>query len=133
MFDMSFIGPMIGLAWGFIWFGFWIVMVLLRRQERLRILDMVDQAAREGRTLPPELLNRLVYRRGRPLNYLGVGVILIAISLGMVAVGILHFYTYPGPDGRLFYGPFGMFPIPLFLGLAFLVIGWLGKSGRTDL
>jgi hypothetical protein len=116
-----------------VWFGFWIVMVLLRRQERLKILDMVDQATREGRTLPPELLNRLTYRRGGPRNPLGVGLILIAIGLGMFTVGIMHFYGDPGPAARLFWGPFGLFPIPLFLGLAFLLMGWIRRDDRADL
>jgi carbon starvation protein CstA len=128
-----FIGPLFGLAWGLLWFGFWIVMVLLRRQERLRILDMVDQATREGRTLPPELLDRMTYRRRGPPNYLSVGLILIAVSLGMFTVGIIHSYGEPGPHPRLFWGPFGLFPMPLFIGLAFLVIGRLRRSGRLDL
>ena len=133
MFGMAFIGPFIGLAWGMIWFGFWIVMVLLRRQERLKILDMVDQATREGRTLPPELLNRLTYRRGGPRNPLGAGLILIAVGLGMFTVGVMHFYGDPGPAARLFWGPFGLFPIPLFIGVAFLLMGWLRKNDDAGL
>ena len=126
------IGQFIGLAWGLIWFVFWSVMVYFRRQERLKILDMVDHAIREGRAVPPELLERLTYRRPFASSDLAVGVILIAFSLGMFVVGIIHFYSYDGPHPRLFYGPFGLFPIPLFVGLAFLVIGRLRLRGRAQ-
>ncbi len=125
-------GAWIGLAWGLLWFVFWGVIVISRRKERLRLYDILEQAVREGRTIPPELLNPLTARSGTPQSSLRVGVILIALSLGMIAVGVVHYYSESGPNPRWFYGPFAMFPIPLFLGLAFLVIAWLRRNGRMD-
>lgn len=116
-------GPIIGLAWGVIWLLFWGVMVLSRRRERMRTLDIVEQTLREGRPVPPELLrNTGPFGPRRPVNDLRVGLILIAIGLGLLVGGLVNFYTYSGPHPQMFYGPFGLFPIPTFLGLAFLVM-----------
>ena len=123
-------GPIIGLCWGVIWLLFWGVMIFSRRRERMRTLDIIEQAVREGRPVPPELMDNAgpFGRRPRPVSDLRVGVILIAIGLGLLAGGLVNFYTYSGPHPQLFYGPFGMFPIPLFIGLAFLVLNMVRKG-----
>ena len=43
---------------------------------------------------------------------------------------VLNYYTYTGPHPMLFYGPYGFFPIPTAIGLAFLVMAYLRRDKR---
>ena len=44
--------------------------------------------------------------------------------------GIINFKTYLGPHPTLFYGPYALFPIPLMVGAAFLLLAWFNKPAR---
>ena len=121
-------GAMICLGWGLLWFVFWAAMIHSRRQERLRLYDLVEQAIREGRSVPPELLSRFGCWRPLPQNDVRAGLVLIALGLGLAIGGVINFKTYPGPHPQLFYGPYGLFPIPMFIGLAFLLMARMNKN-----
>ena len=124
------IGAVTSIVWGMIGFGFWAAMIYLGRAERMRLYDIVEKAAAEGRPVPPELLSRLSRPRSTTLTDFRVGVIWLAIGAGLFVAGIINFKTYPGPHPQLFYGPYALFPIPMLIGVAFLLLAWLNKPAR---
>lgn len=122
-------GAWVGLTWGLMWTVIWVAIVLIKRNERMKLYELVEKAAEEGRSLPPEMLERLRPPLARRASDLRIGIVLVAIAAGMAAVGLTHFYAEPSPYHHPFYGPFGLFPIPLFLGVAFLAMHWFKVKG----
>ncbi len=124
-----FIGPFIGLGWGLMWFVFWAVIIVQARRERARLYDMFEKLLAEGKPAPPELLE-VLRRRGGPTSDLRTGLILIAVGVGLAVSGVINYYQYKvnHPTSELFHGPFGLFPIPLLIGVAFLIVGYMRKK-----
>jgi hypothetical protein len=118
--------PFMGFGWALIWILAILVFSTLARRERARLYDMVERAAREGYALPPEVLERLRRRRWFRTD-LRSGVIFLALGVGLLIGGIINFETYTGPRPELFHGPYGLFPIPLCLGVAFLLMDRLRR------
>jgi hypothetical protein len=121
-------GAFVPLAWALLWFIFWGFIVRQRMRERSRILDMVEKASADGRTLPPEVLAGL-NRRGQRSD-LRTGLILAAVGIGLALGGVINFMQYSAthPNAQVFYGPYGLFPIPLLVGVAFLIMAWLRRG-----
>jgi len=115
------------LAWSVIWFGFILIIRYQRRAERLRILEVIEKASSEGRQVPPELLAEFRARRRTWATDVRVGLILIALAVGIGVAGLLNYSGYHGPNPQLFYGPYKLFPIPGLVGVAFLIMGWLRR------
>ncbi len=115
------------LAWAVIWFGFVVIIRHQRRGERLRLLDMIEKASSEGRQVPPELLAEFRARGRTWVTDVRVGLILIAVAVGMCIAGLFDDYGYHGANPEVFYGPYKLFPIPGLIGLAFLITGWLRR------
>jgi hypothetical protein len=122
------------LAWGVIWIGFWIWQSVSRRKERERIYDMLQKATDEGRTLPPEVLNRLGWQGGR-IGDFRAGIFWLAVGVGLAVAGYINYVQYAAAhngQGAMFYGPFGLFPIPTLVGVAFLIVAWLRRNETKD-
>jgi hypothetical protein len=124
------VGAVISIGWGIIGFGFWALMVHLGRAERMKLYELIEKASAEGRPVPPELLSRLHRDRPGPEGDWRMGVVWLAVGAGLFIAGIINFKTYPGPHPQLFYGPYALFPIPLLVGVAFLLLAWFNKPGR---
>jgi Na+/melibiose symporter-like transporter len=118
-----------GFIWMFIWIGFVLFYSYFNRRERMHLYDLADKAASEGRTLPPEIFGRLRRRVYTWQSDIRIGVILLAVSAGLVAAGLLNYYDYSQghPNAELFYGPFKMFPIPGLIGVAFVIMGLIRR------
>src|ERR1700756_1778464 len=114
-------------VWAFLWIVFLAVWIALRTRERMRFYDLVEKAGQSGQTLPPELFARMVRRPG-PLSDLRAGLIFTAIGVGLALSGVIAFFDYHGPDPHLFWGPAKFFPIPLMIGVAFLVMAYVRRE-----
>jgi hypothetical protein len=123
----------IGFAWGLIWLGFWLFYSFFSRRERMHLYDLADKAASEGRTLPPEIFYRLRRRPYTSQNDIRLGVVLLAVSVGLVVTGLMNYHDYGAthPNAELFYGPFKLFPIPGLMGIAFLIMGLLRRRDEN--
>ena len=123
-------GAFVPLAWGLMWFGFWTVLVAQGRRERSRLYDVIEKLTSEGKPVPPEIMELLSRRGGGPTNDLRTGLIFLAVSAGLAISGVINYYQYKinHPTSELFHGPFGMFPIPGMIGLAFLAVGYMRKK-----
>ena len=122
MFDSHYSGALVGLTWGLLWIAFILVMTVVRSRERSRTLDIIDKAIQAGQPVPPELMSRWDRRWRGPGSDLRRGLIFMAIGVGLAIGGWVNFVTYTGPHPRLFYGVYGLFPVPLLVGVAFLVM-----------
>ena len=120
-----------GFFWVLIWLAFVLLFSYFNRRERMHLYDLADKAAAEGRALPPEIFGRLRRRVYTWQSDLRVGIILCAVGIGMAVAGVINYYSYPGPNPELFWGPFKMFPVPLLIGVAFLLMGWLRRRDDT--
>lgn len=124
----------VGFAWAFLWVGFALVLFTLNRRERMHIYDLAEKAAAEGRTLQPELMARLRRRFSTWLGDVRLGVVLIAAAFGLMISGIINHYEYGAahPNAEWFDGGFKLFPVPLLMGVAFLVIGLWRRREEQD-
>ena len=120
--------PWAPFIWGGVWILFWIGVVFVRSRERLRLYDLIEKALQSGATVPPELWERLGRRRWQAFGDLRAGLFWLAVGIGLAAGGVINFYTYTGPHPMLFYGPYGFFPIPAAIGVAFLVMAYIRRS-----
>jgi hypothetical protein len=125
-------GAFVSLAWGLMWFVFWGLLVFQRGRERARIYAIVEKAAAEGRPVPPEILARLT-RGQAAISDLRAGLFWLAVGVGLAIAGVINYFQYKihHPDSQLFYGPFGLFPIPLLVGVAFLILAWLRRGQQA--
>ncbi len=123
-------GLLFPLAWTVIWFGFVVIMRRHRRAERMRLLDFIEKASSEGRQVPPELLAEFRARTHTWITDVRIGLILVAIAVGMCVAGVLA-DGFHGTGPEAFYGPFKLFPIPGLIGVAFLITGWLRRREQS--
>ena len=124
------IAPWAPFIWGGVWIVFWLVIIVLRSRERTRVYGLIEKAMQTGMTIPPELWARVGGRGWTGFSELRSGLIWTAAGVGLFAGGIVNYYTYTGPHPILFYGPYGFFPIPLAIGLAFLLMAYIRREKR---
>ena len=122
-------GPLIGLAWGLLWFSFFVWRLIERRKERERIYELLQKASDEGKTLPPEVLGRLGGRRG-PMGDVRAGLFWLAVGVGLAGAGLINYsqYAVTHPNAQPFHGTFALFPIPLLVGVAYLIVAYLRRG-----
>jgi hypothetical protein len=112
-----------------------IVRIKARQAERMKLYSVIQALAEAGQTLPPELgltlakddpVGRAEASRS-PLRDLRRGLLFIALGLGLLAYGAVSYLQYGGPNPHMLHGPAAMAPIPLFIGLAYLLLYAFGR------
>jgi hypothetical protein len=99
----------------------------LKSLERQKMAETLRAAIERGQPLPPEMINVLtadVKPPSSPQKDLRRGVILVAVALGLVALGLV--LGIDEPDAT--YPLIGSAAIPGFIGLALIVISRWGKD-----
>ena len=99
----------------------------LKSLERRKMAETLRAAIDKGQPLPPEVINMLTVDTkppSSPQRDLRRGVILVAVALGLVAMGLL--IGLGEPDAT--YPIIGVAAIPGFVGLALIAIAQLGKN-----
>jgi hypothetical protein len=111
-----------------------------RSRDRARMHETLRLAYEKGQPVPPELIEALqVGGRGplenpqsRSAHDLRVGVVWLAVGLGFVAIGGA-FYAglyYVGGASETFASFAAIGAIPIFVGLAFMLLSALGRGKR---
>jgi Na+/H+ antiporter NhaD/arsenite permease-like protein len=97
--------------------------------ERQKVAETLRAAIERGQPLPPEVINMLTAGTKpapSPQRDLRRGVVLVAVALGLVAMGLA--VGQGEPDAT--YPLIGVSAIPGFIGLALIAMSLLGK-GRS--
>jgi hypothetical protein len=115
-----------------------IVPSYLRSRDRARMNETIRQAYDKGQPVPPELIEALRVNGARPLaspqsrsaSDLRAGVIWLAIGLGLVAIGAIFYGMLYSIGGAVetFASIAACGAIPVFIGLAFLLLSMLGRN-----
>ncbi len=113
-----------------------VVPQILKSRERARLHDTLRTAYEKGQPVPPELIEALQSNRtislptDRSQSDLRVGIIWLFIGLGFVGIGGAFYaglYNVGGASET-----FGVFAalgaVPIFIGLAFLVLSFFGRT-----
>ncbi len=118
-----------------------LVPQVLRARERERLHDTVRLAYDKGQPVPPELVEALQPGSARPpLLYadrkerdLRAGIIWLAIGLGVLAIGGVGYASLYSVGGAVeFLATFAsLAAIPIFVGLAFLLLYALGRKSAA--
>ncbi len=114
-----------------------IVPQVLRARERARLHETLRIAYEKGQPVPPELIDVLTNQRDLPSTPtdraqrdLRVGIVWLAIGLGFVGIGAAFYAGLYNVGGAT--ETFGTFTaigaIPIFIGLAFMLLSWLGRG-----
>ena len=113
-----------------------------RSRDRARMHETLRIAYEKGQPVPPELIEALQVAGTRPVvespqsrasRDLRVGVIWLAVGIGFVAIGAC-FYAglyYVGGASETFASLAAVGAIPIFVGLAFLLLSALGRNKRS--
>jgi hypothetical protein len=116
-----------------------IVPSYLRSRDRARMNETIRRAYDKGQPVPPELIEALrVTGNARPIESpqsraardLRAGVIWLSIGLGIVAIGAIFYamlYNIGGAVETLA-SISACGTIPIFIGLAFLLLSLLGRN-----
>ena len=103
------------------------IVSLTKSRDRAEMQKTVRAAIEKGETLPAEFLESLQRAHPRaksPANDIRAGLILIAISLGFVALDLTH-HSYQ------LSGLSGVAAIPGFIGVALLILGIIGSNKKS--
>jgi hypothetical protein len=98
-----------------------------KSQERQRLQETLRAAIEKGQPIPPEIVEamatdvRLPPSPGRDLRK---GVIWLGVAVGLVVMGLVVGLEEPDVT----YPMLGVAAFPGFIGLAFIVIGLIGRS-----
>jgi hypothetical protein len=99
-----------------------------RHKDRAKLLETVRTAYDRGQPVPPDLIEAMQARQQpvRPSaeRDLRVGVIWLAVGIGVAIFGWMVGYE----DNDAVYPIIGMASIPALIGLAFIVLGVLGRG-----
>jgi hypothetical protein len=107
-----------------------IVPRYFRSQERQKVAETLRVALERGEPLPRELIEALqseTVAKGLPASPqrdIRTGVIWLSIGMAFVALGVA--VSFDEPDAL--YPLLGVGAFPTFIGLAFILLGVLGKS-----
>jgi hypothetical protein len=114
-----------------------IVPQVLRARERARLHETLRIAYEKGQPVPPELIDVLTNQRDLPstpidraARDLRVGIVWLAVGLGCVAIGAAFYaglYNVGGAT-ETFASFAAIGAIPIFIGLAFMLLSWLGRG-----
>lgn len=96
-----------------------------RFRSRAELQSTVRVALEKGQELSPELLERLGEPRKRPFQDLRRGILSIAIALAIMSFG------YFVDDEDAFSAMLGISSLPMFIGLAYLLMWKLQLSGES--
>lgn len=123
----------------FIPLGAFLMVVLLvaipryfRNKERLEMQQTIRAAIDRGQPLPPELIEAVTRDAPparavkAPWDDMRMGAIWLAIGLGLAAFGYAVGWNDREPVAPLL----GIACIPIFIGLAFLALGFIGRKER---
>lgn len=104
-----------------------LVPLWLRSRERREVQRILQIAVEQEKPLPAEVLETLRQLMHRPPTVrtdLRVGAVGVAAGLAMAALGIA--LSYRNTD--VLYPLLGVAAFPLFIGVAFLILGLLGRG-----
>ncbi len=138
-------GDIVAILGNLVPFGFFamiaaivVVPQILRSRERARLHETLRAAYERGQPVPPELIEALQGQRlpqspiDRSHRDLRTGVVWLFVGLGLVAIGGIFYvglYNYGGSVETLAtFAGFGA--IPIFIGLAFLLLSLFGRKRR---
>lgn len=113
-----------------------VVPQILKSRERARLHETLRTAYEKGQPVPPELIDALQSGRtvslptDRSQRDLRSGIIWLFVGLGFVGIGAAFYaglYEVGGASET--FGVFAaMGAVPIFIGLAFLVLSFLGRT-----
>lgn len=112
-----------------------IVPRYFRSRERVALQSTLRAAIEKGQPLPPEVvdaISRDAKPTSSPARDLRIGIVWIGVAAGFV--GFAYALGYMDEEGaaHAFYPMIGIAAFPGFIGLAFLVMGLLGRrKGRA--
>ncbi|WP_337187263.1 DUF6249 domain-containing protein [Phenylobacterium sp.] len=98
--------------------------------ERQKVADTLRVALERGEPLPPELIDALQTDTGSkglppsPQRDLRTGIIWLGIGVGLACFGVAVSFE----EADALYPMLGVSAFPIFIGLAFILLGVLGKS-----
>ena len=112
-----------------------IVPTYLRSQERQKVQETLRAAIERGEQLPPEVLGAMTSNVQAPLpprlraaqtpqRDLRVGIVWLGVAAGIVGLGLALSFDEPDWTSRLL----GIACFPGFIGLAFVLISFLGRE-----
>lgn len=109
-----------------------IVPTVMRSKERHMLQETLRAAIEKGQPLPPEVIEALttdVKVKGKPSAYrdLRVGIIWLGVAVGVAGLGIAM--SFDEPDAT--YPLIGIACFPGFIGLAFILISFLGRERQA--
>jgi len=113
-----------------------VVPQILKSRERARLHDTLRTAYEKGHPVPPELIEALQTDRSvslptdRSQSDLRAGIIWLFVGLGFVGIGAAFYWALYNVGGAI--ETFGSFAaigaIPICIGLAFLVLSFVGRT-----
>ncbi|WP_293379110.1 DUF6249 domain-containing protein [Phenylobacterium sp. SCN 70-31] len=98
--------------------------------ERQKVADTLRTALERGEPLPPELIDALQTDTGSkslppsPQRDLRTGIIWLGIGIGLACFAVAVSFE----EADALYPMLGISAFPIFIGLAFILLGVLGKS-----
>ncbi len=102
--------------------------VLIKSRERREMQATLRSAIEKGQPLPPDVIEALSRENVKPVataaRDLRVGVILLAVSIGIALMGYLISFE----EMDAFYPVSGVAAIPGMIGLAFIVLSFFNKN-----
>ena len=103
----------------------------LKSQERSRLHDTLKASIDKGQPIPAEIIEAItsdvkVRRAPSPDRDLRVGIIWLGVGVGLAAMGVA--LGFDEPDAT--YPLLGVAAFPGFIGLAFIVISFLGRGRK---
>ncbi len=102
--------------------------VLIKSRERREMQATLRSAIEKGQPLPPDVIEALSRENVKPVataaRDLRVGVILLAVSIGIALMGYLISFE----EMDAFYPVSGVAAIPGMIGLAFIVLSVFNKN-----
>ncbi len=112
-----------------------------RSRDRARMHETIRLAYEKGQPVPPELIEALQTGGGRAVETpqtraardLRGGIIWLAIGLGILAIGGVSYASLYNVGGAVeaLCTAAGFAAIPIFIGLAFLILSALGRNKRS--
>ena len=108
-----------------------IVPNYLRSQERQKLQDTLRAAIEKGQPLPPEVVTAMtsdvkVKPKPSPQRDLRVGVVWLGVAVGLAALG----FALSFDDADVLYPMLGVAAFPGFIGVAFIVISFIGRDSK---